>query len=33
VDGLRIDHRDGLYDPQQYMQRLQQHVLLSRMQA
>jgi (1->4)-alpha-D-glucan 1-alpha-D-glucosylmutase len=33
VHGLRIDHVDGLYDPQQYMQRLQQHVLLSRMQG
>jgi (1->4)-alpha-D-glucan 1-alpha-D-glucosylmutase len=32
VHGLRIDHLDGLYDPQQYMQRLQRHVLLSRMQ-
>jgi (1->4)-alpha-D-glucan 1-alpha-D-glucosylmutase len=32
VHGLRIDHLDGLYDPQQYMQRLQQHVLLARVQ-
>lgn len=24
VDGLRIDHPDGLYDPRQYFQRLQQ---------
>ncbi len=32
VHGLRIDHPDGLYDPQQYMQRLQQHALLSRVQ-
>jgi (1->4)-alpha-D-glucan 1-alpha-D-glucosylmutase len=33
VHGLRIDHVDGLYDPLHYMQRLQQHVLLSRMQG
>jgi (1->4)-alpha-D-glucan 1-alpha-D-glucosylmutase len=26
--GVRIDHPDGLYDPQQYLQRLQQHYLL-----
>jgi len=25
VDGLRIDHSDGLYDPAQYFSRLQQH--------
>ena len=25
VHGVRIDHPDGLYDPQQYLQRLQQH--------
>src|SRR4029453_5533778 len=25
VHGLRIDHPDGLYDPQQYLERLQQH--------
>lgn len=25
VDGLRIDHPDGLYDPAYYFQRLQQH--------
>jgi (1->4)-alpha-D-glucan 1-alpha-D-glucosylmutase len=25
VDGLRIDHIDGLYDPAQYLRRLQQH--------
>lgn len=24
IDGLRIDHPDGLYDPQQYFERLQQ---------
>jgi len=29
VDGLRIDHPDGLYDPQQYFARLQTHFLLS----
>ncbi|WP_430233701.1 malto-oligosyltrehalose synthase [Nitrosomonas communis] len=28
VDGLRIDHPDGLYDPLQYFQRLQDHVAL-----
>jgi len=25
VDGLRIDHSDGLYDPAQYFRRLQEH--------
>jgi (1->4)-alpha-D-glucan 1-alpha-D-glucosylmutase len=25
IHGVRIDHPDGLYDPQQYLQRLQQH--------
>jgi (1->4)-alpha-D-glucan 1-alpha-D-glucosylmutase len=29
VGGLRIDHPDGLYDPKQYFQRLQQHFLLA----
>jgi len=29
VDGLRIDHPDGLYDPKQYLQRLQRHYLLA----
>ena len=24
IDGLRIDHPDGLYDPEQYFRRLQQ---------
>src|SRR5205823_10448440 len=28
VHGVRIDHPDGLYDPQQYLQRLQQHYVL-----
>jgi (1->4)-alpha-D-glucan 1-alpha-D-glucosylmutase len=28
VNGLRIDHPDGLYDPRQYLERLQQHYLL-----
>jgi (1->4)-alpha-D-glucan 1-alpha-D-glucosylmutase len=28
VHGVRIDHPDGLYDPQQYFQRLQQHYVL-----
>ena len=26
VTGLRIDHIDGLYDPQEYLQRLQEHL-------
>ncbi len=29
VDGLRIDHPDGLYDPAQYFRRLQQHFVLA----
>jgi (1->4)-alpha-D-glucan 1-alpha-D-glucosylmutase len=29
VDGLRIDHPDGLYDPRQYLQRLQQQLALA----
>src|SRR5437870_3457962 len=29
VHGVRIDHPDGLYNPQQYLQRLQQHYVLS----
>ena len=28
VHGVRIDHPDGLYDPQQYLERLQQHYVL-----
>jgi len=28
VHGVRIDHPDGLYDPQQYFQHLQQHYVL-----
>jgi (1->4)-alpha-D-glucan 1-alpha-D-glucosylmutase len=28
VNGLRIDHPDGLYDPRQYLERLQQHYVL-----
>jgi (1->4)-alpha-D-glucan 1-alpha-D-glucosylmutase len=28
VHGVRIDHPDGLYNPQQYLQRLQQHYVL-----
>jgi (1->4)-alpha-D-glucan 1-alpha-D-glucosylmutase len=28
ITGLRIDHPDGLYNPQQYLQRLQQHYVL-----
>ncbi len=30
VTGLRIDHPDGLYDPKQYLQRLQRHHVLER---
>ncbi|MCI0702736.1 MAG: malto-oligosyltrehalose synthase [Planctomycetia bacterium] len=30
VDGLRVDHPDGLYDPRQYFHRLQRQYLLSR---
>ncbi len=29
VAGLRIDHPDGLYDPKQYLQRLQHHYILA----
>ncbi len=29
ADGLRIDHIDGLYDPKQYLRRLQQHYVLA----
>jgi len=29
IDGLRIDHPDGLYDPRQYLSRLQRHYLLT----
>ncbi len=29
LDGLRIDHPDGLYDPWEYLQRLQQHFVLA----
>ncbi len=29
VDGLRIDHPDGLYDPKDYLDRLQLHYLLA----
>ena len=32
VHGLRIDHPDGLYDPRQYLQRLQERYLLGRAQ-
>ncbi len=28
VTGLRIDHPDGLFDPKQYLQRLQEEFLL-----
>jgi (1->4)-alpha-D-glucan 1-alpha-D-glucosylmutase len=33
VTGLRIDHPDGLYDPRQYLIRLQQHYVLERARA
>jgi len=33
VTGLRIDHPDGLYDPRQYLVRLQQHYVLERARA
>jgi (1->4)-alpha-D-glucan 1-alpha-D-glucosylmutase len=33
ITGLRIDHPDGLYDPQQYLQRLQRYYLMERVQA
>jgi (1->4)-alpha-D-glucan 1-alpha-D-glucosylmutase len=29
IDGLRIDHPDGLYDPKQYLKRLQHYYLLA----
>jgi (1->4)-alpha-D-glucan 1-alpha-D-glucosylmutase len=29
LDGLRIDHPDGLYDPKQYLERLQRHYLVA----
>jgi (1->4)-alpha-D-glucan 1-alpha-D-glucosylmutase len=29
IAGLRIDHVDGLFDPNQYLQRLQQHYVLT----
>ena len=29
IDGLRIDHPDGLYDPKQYLKRLQQYYVLA----
>ena len=30
LNGLRIDHPDGLYDPKQYLERLQQHFVAGR---
>jgi (1->4)-alpha-D-glucan 1-alpha-D-glucosylmutase len=30
IDGLRVDHIDGLYDPREYLERLQRHFLLAR---
>ena len=29
VDGLRVDHPDGLYDPAQYFERLQRSIALA----
>jgi (1->4)-alpha-D-glucan 1-alpha-D-glucosylmutase len=29
LDGLRIDHPDGLYDPAEYLRRLQEHFVLA----
>src|SRR5262249_28108215 len=29
IDGLRIDHPDGLYDPRQYLRRLQERFVLA----
>ncbi len=29
IDGLRIDHPDGLYDPRQYLERLQSYFVLA----
>ncbi len=29
ADGLRIDHPDGLYEPKQYLRRLQQYYVLA----
>lgn len=33
IDGLRIDHPDGLYDPKQYLRRLQLHYVLAHAHA
>jgi (1->4)-alpha-D-glucan 1-alpha-D-glucosylmutase len=33
VDGLRIDHPDGLYDPEEYLWRLQRYYVLARARA
>jgi (1->4)-alpha-D-glucan 1-alpha-D-glucosylmutase len=33
ITGLRIDHPDGLYDPKQYLDRLQRHYLIERVRA
>jgi (1->4)-alpha-D-glucan 1-alpha-D-glucosylmutase len=30
LNGVRIDHPDGLYDPRQYLERLQEHFVLAR---
>src|SRR5262249_44434851 len=30
ITGVRIDHPDGLFDPRQYLQRLQHHYVLAR---
>jgi (1->4)-alpha-D-glucan 1-alpha-D-glucosylmutase len=33
VNGLRVDHPDGLYDPKQYLQRLQQQFIVARVRS
>jgi (1->4)-alpha-D-glucan 1-alpha-D-glucosylmutase len=33
IDGLRIDHPDGLYDPREYLERLQRHYVLECLRA
>jgi (1->4)-alpha-D-glucan 1-alpha-D-glucosylmutase len=33
IDGLRIDHPDGLYDPREYLERLQRHYVLECVRA
>jgi len=33
VQGIRVDHPDGLYDPSEYFQRLQEHCLIEKAKA